>query len=493
MIKDLIFKTPEQEGLDSKHIIKFLDQMDRYKVNLHSFLMARNGNIIAEGYYKPFDKDFKHRLYSCSKTFVALAIGMMVGEGKIKVTDKICDYFPEMIEVKPDKWLEETTIEDLLTMSTSYHVTTYHDRKFKEWAKTFFNRYKSTYPSGSIYRYNTSASFILDVLLEKISGKPFLEYLRPIFDMIGVSTDIWCVKSPDGYSWGGSGVVCTLRDFAKVGEFLLNKGNVNGMQLIPLDFMEKACSPLVNQISYNEFVPYAMSGYGYQIWCFEDGAYGMRGMGMQIIYCNPKKNFLFACQADTQGSDHVASLKLFEMLNDDICANFSDYEIEQTNYAQLAKRLQNLSVDNVKFGMDSCETEKKINGVKFILNDNDFTWKWFRLNFESKDGYIEYENARGVKRICFGKGRAKIGTFPETHYYDVQVDTPSNRELDCYAISSWLSDKELLIRVYVTDTGFGNLFIKMAFKGDDVGVSLVKIAEFFMDEYNGLAGGTAEK
>lgn len=493
MIKDLIFKTPEQEGLDSKYIIRFIEQMKRYKVNLHSFLFARNGNIIAEGYYKPFDKDFKHRLYSCSKTFVALAVGLMVGEGKIKVTDKICDHFPEMIEVEPDRWLAETTIEDLLTMSTSYHVTTYHDRKFKEWAKTFFNRYKSTYPSGTIYRYNTSASFILDVLVEKYSGKTFLEYLRPVFDKIGVSNDIWCVKAPDGYSWGGSGVVCTLRDFAKVGEFILNKGKVDNEQLIPIEYMEKACSPLVIQTSYNSFTPFQDNGYGYQIWCYENGTYGMRGMGMQIIYCNPKTNFVFACQADTQGSDHVAEQLLFELLIDEIDANFVDYELEQTNYDKLQQMISQLSVDNVKFGLDTCDTENKVDGVKYNLNKNEFDWKWFKLNFTAKTPYIEYENSRGVKKIYFGKGNYVLGTFPETHYYDVQVDTPANRELDMYAIGSWLTERDLLIRAYVIDSSFGNLFIKLSFKGKDVGVSLTKIAEFFMDEYNGLAGGTAEE
>ena len=492
MIKDLVFKTPEQVGLDSKHIIKFIEQMKRYKVNMHSFLMARNGDVFAEAYYKPFDENFAHRLYSCSKTYVALAIGLMVGEGKIKVSDKICDFFPDLIEVAPDEWLKETTIEDMLTMSTSYHITTYHDRKFKEWAKTFFNRYKSTYPAGTIYRYNTSASYLLDVLVERLSGKTFLEYLRPVFDKIGVSNDIWCVKAPDDYSWGGSGVISTLRDFAKVGEFLLNKGEVNGEQLIPRDYMEKACSPLVYQTSYNSFTPFQDNGYGYQIWCYEDGAYGMRGMGMQIIYCNPKTNFLFACQADTQGSDHVAGQLLFELLIDEINANFNDAPVEETNYAKLQQMISELSVDNVKFGKDSSETEQKVNGVKYVLNENEMGWKWFRLNYDADVCYIEYENARGVKKINFGKGSYVKGTFPETSYYDVQVDTPANRALDCYAIGSWLDDKSLLIRTYVTDTSLGNLFIKIVFKGNDVGLSLVKVAEFFMDDYNGLAGGRAE-
>ena len=120
-------------------------------------------------------------------------------------------------------------------------------------------------------------------------------------------------------------------------------------------------------------------------------------------------------------------------------------------------------------------------------------WKWLRFDLSGEGGVLEYENARGVKKIPFGWNKYVTGTFPETHYYDKQVDTPANRELDCMASASWTEKTKILLRVYITDTSFGNCFMTFGFKGDEVGVMMNKRAEFFMDDYQGYAGGTAEK
>ena len=61
MINDFNYLSPEEEGVDSKDILELLSFMDRININVYSFLLARNGNIIAEGYYKPMDENFKHK------------------------------------------------------------------------------------------------------------------------------------------------------------------------------------------------------------------------------------------------------------------------------------------------------------------------------------------------------------------------------------------------------------------------------------------------
>ena len=94
-ICDNIITSPENQGVDSGSVIKFIEIIKERKINLHSFLLARKGQIFAEGYFAPFNKQFKHRIYSSSKTFVALAIGRAIGEGKIRLTDKLIDFFPE--------------------------------------------------------------------------------------------------------------------------------------------------------------------------------------------------------------------------------------------------------------------------------------------------------------------------------------------------------------------------------------------------------------
>ena len=111
MVNDLVFCTPEEAGLPSAQVSALIDRFAEFKLNLHSFLLVRGGKIFAEAYYAPFDKDFAHRIYSCSKTYVALAIGRMITEGKLTLDTSIADHFPELCEKPLHKWMQENCHE----------------------------------------------------------------------------------------------------------------------------------------------------------------------------------------------------------------------------------------------------------------------------------------------------------------------------------------------------------------------------------------------
>lgn len=490
MINDFIYKKPEEEGLSSGSILKFIKRLKDRKVNVHSFLIARNGNILSEGYYKPFDEYFMHRLYSCSKTYVAMAIGMLIGEGKLRLEDKLLDYFPEYANGTQDEWLKNCTVEDALKMSVPMLTDTYVPLNYKEWAWTFFNHptaSRSVKPAGTVFNYNTSGSFILDVLVEKITQKPFLEYMRPLFDKIGVG-EIKCVQAPDGYSWGGSGVICSLRDFAKFGELILHKGAYKGEQLIPREYMEKATSKQISNVRENQFSMRHEYGYGYQVWITKHG-YAMLGMGSQFVFCFPDKNFLFVCQGDTQSSADADGDYIYEQVVYELYEQL-DREIPTDNqaYEELTKTLNSLSL-NVDYGVKESPFMNEVNGVQYVLKENELGWKWFSLSFEREGGKLRYENKRGVKEICFGLNAFQKGKFPESHYYDMKVMEEGGREFDCIAEGSWTEEKKFLLRVYIVDNSLGNCFMTFGFKGDEVGIMLNKRAEFFMDDYCGFAGG----
>ena len=495
MINDLVFKAPEAEGISSEHILEFVRKMKRMKVNLHSFLMARHGNIVAEAYVEPFDKDFRHRIYSCSKSYVSLAVGRLITEGNLSLDDKPFDLMPELASAEPDLWLKNTTVEEALKMSVPMLGDTYRDHDTVSWAESFFSHpvhSKSVKPSGTVYNYNTSGSFILDVLVQKITGMTFLEYLRPVFDKIGVAEDIWCVESPDGYPWGGSGVMTTLRDFAKVAEFLLNKGNCNGEQLISREYMEKATSKQISNLNSNSFDPLRKSGYGYQVWV-TDAGFAMLGMGSQLAFCFPERDFIFVCNADTQGAEYSPHSYIYEAVKGQVYDKMIDKALPSDSKAheRLCKELSHLSFIE-DYGASHSSLEDSICGKKFILNANLMGWKWVSFKFEEDKGILTYENTRGVKSITFGCGKMNRGTFPETHYYDRRVDTPCGREFDCLFIGNWVSEYQLMVRSYVIDICFGNCVMNFGFKGNEIGIYVNKVAEFFMDDYVGYAGGVCE-
>ena len=93
----MFYTTPENAGIPSAAIERFIDRLEGSRLCMHDFLMVKGGGVLAEAYWKPFHAGRKHRMYSVSKTFVSAAVGMLVDEGKISLNDRIVDHFPDQI------------------------------------------------------------------------------------------------------------------------------------------------------------------------------------------------------------------------------------------------------------------------------------------------------------------------------------------------------------------------------------------------------------
>lgn len=487
--------SPESQGLSSKLITEFLFYAQEKKADLHSFIIIRNNKILAEGYSKPFNEDFKHRIYSCSKTVVSLAIGKLVTEGKISVTDKLVDFFPEYKDLA-DELISQTTIEDLLTMRVAIPFTTYVDFSNgligyikKDWAKSSF-MHKGDIYNTTLFRYNTSASYLLNVIVERLTGTSFLEYLRPEFDKLGISKDIFCVTSPDGYSWGGSGVCCTLKDFAKIGILLLNKGEFNGEQLISKDYMEMATSH-ISDTACGGFESKGNFGYGYQTWINKYG-YGMFGMYGQDAYCFPDKNFIVAYQAGFCTGNAVT---IRDSLYDHAVKMYKSLENKplkevKANSKALNKAISNMTI-NYSFGSKHSELESKIDKKRFILENNKMGVKWFELHFMKRKGVFKFKNARGTFKFDFGYDDFINTTAPEK-WSGKQIDTLMDKGYNSVSSISWLTDHSALLQLKIIDIYFGQVNFEFQFIDNKVVLNMTKATEFFMIDYEGTAVGKME-
>jgi CubicO group peptidase (beta-lactamase class C family) len=69
--------------------------VEREKFELHSFMMLRHGQVIAEGWWEPYGPELVHTMYSMSKSFTSTAVGFAVAEGKMSVEDKVVSFFPD--------------------------------------------------------------------------------------------------------------------------------------------------------------------------------------------------------------------------------------------------------------------------------------------------------------------------------------------------------------------------------------------------------------
>src|SRR5204863_1499640 len=105
----------------------------------HSFMLLRHGNVVAEGWWKPFEPAFKHTLYSLSKSFTSTAIGLLVKDGKLNIEDKVISFFPDEVPATPDANLQQMKVKHLLTMNTGHGEDTMPKLRASAdtWTKTF--------------------------------------------------------------------------------------------------------------------------------------------------------------------------------------------------------------------------------------------------------------------------------------------------------------------------------------------------------------------
>ncbi len=484
--------TPESVGVDSVGIEKFLSVLEERKLHMHSVMGIRHGKIFFEGYYAPMTKNRKHRMYSVSKSFVSAAIGLLYDEGKISLDDKIVKYFPDQLPENPEPYLMDVTIRDMLKMSACYAESTYN-RNTPDWTKTFFNT-PASHPSGTIFNYDTSATYVLDVLVERLTGKPFLEYLKDkMLRELGFSEDAWCVNAPEGISWGGSGVMCTPRDLAKLGLVFLNRGKIGDRQYISSEYIDMATS---KQIDNNRtgYIDDCINGYGYgfYIWRVWRNAYTMWGMGGQYALCVPEKDMLFVITADNQGTNDTPVI--FPALWDNIITPAVDSPLPENPaaLASLNNKISTLALPIPDGNIDSSYAAK-VNGVTYHLKNNQMGITKIRFELEDDTGTLYYTNSRGDKKLTFGIGKYVTSSFPETDYFGDTMLVPSGREYICTTAAVWSDPSILLVRCDIIDDYFGNLTMSFGFKKDKkVSVYMVKTAEWFLDDYAGIAEGSAE-
>jgi len=482
---NLFYATPESLGIPSAAIETFLEVLTDKKLCMHGFMLLRHGKVAAEGYWPPFGADKKHRIYSVSKSFTGLAIGRMITEGKLSLDSRPSDFFLEHLPKNPHRYVMEATVRDLLMMAT-YNPDQSYTVRDVDFVKTFFESTQEKHKPGQIFSYDTAATTVLCAIIEKTTGMTMLEYMRPVFEEIGFSKDAWCVETPEGRSWTGSGILCTMRDMARVGLFCINKGEWNGKQLINRNYMEEAMSKQI-ETSMFEGASEMSYGYGYQFWCMRDGGFAMNGMGGQFVFCMPKYGAMLVTTADLQGHMGASDVVLSAFMK--LLGSFVDNSLPEDALAlkSMEIRIKGLYIP-VPNGENTTYISDGITGQTYVLEDNKAGMKWLRFIIENEKCRFQYENASGEHELVFGMGRYEHQLFPEK-YFGKRIGVRDTNYKSMGA-AAWVNPNTLHAIIYAVDDHLGSIRFKFVFDGNDVCGYMVKTAEWFFDEYQGFISGS---
>ena len=289
--------TAAAAGVDAAGIHAFLDALAEKRMELHSFMLLRHGRVAAEGWWAPYGPEFRHTLYSLSKSFTSTAIGMLVADGKLSVEEKVASIFPEALPTGEGGRLAEVRVKDLLTMSVGHAKDPTSEMvKSDNWLRTFL-AWPVEHAPGTRFVYNSGATYALSAIVQKRSGKTLLEFLRGrLFEPLGIANATW-ETCPRGICTGGWGLSVTTEALAKFGELYLRKGQWNGRELLPASWIAEATAKQIQQPGNNEKSDW-QQGYGYQFWRCRHGAFRGDGAFGQYIVVMPEQDAVFVATAE---------------------------------------------------------------------------------------------------------------------------------------------------------------------------------------------------
>lgn len=300
--------SPEAQGVSSAAILQFVEAANA-KVNaIHSFMLVRHGQVVAEGWWTPYAAEEPHVLFSLSKSFTSTAVGLAVAEGKLSVNDPVLKFFPEDAPAEPSKNLQAMRVRDLLTMSTGHHdedIATFPFMAQENLVKKFLSLPVAHKP-GTFFVYNTPATYMLSAIVQKVTGQTVLDYLRPrLLDPLGFVNPQWDA-SAQGISLGGFGFNARTEEIAKFGQLYLQHGQWNGKQILPAAWIEEATSRRMS----NGSAPDGDwdQGYGYQFWRCRHGFYRGDGAFGQFCIVMPQYDAVLAITSGTGDMGLVMNL-----------------------------------------------------------------------------------------------------------------------------------------------------------------------------------------
>lgn len=291
------------------------------------FIVVKDDSIVYEQYFRGGCEDSLFTSWSVAKSFLSALIGIAIEEGHIdSVNDPITKYVPELKETG----YYNVPIKHILQMSSGVDFDeTYYDLSsdiyvmlekvffFKRPIENTILNLKSERPSGEHFHYASSDTQVLGMLLARVTDKTAAAYLEEkIWRPLGMESHAnWNVDDA-----GVELVFCclnaTLRDYARFGRLFLNKGNWNGVQIVPEKWVLESVVP--DQPHLQPGKTDDGWGYQYQWWIPEesDGEFLACGVYGQYIYVNTNENLVIVkTSADPRMAD-VESLAAFRAIAD---------------------------------------------------------------------------------------------------------------------------------------------------------------------------------
>ena len=272
--------------------------MDQH--HLAGVMVLQHGRVRLQRYALGFGPGQRWESFSVAKSVTSTLLGIALQQGYIHSMDDTLDtYIPELRRSA----YADVTVQQLLTMTSGVHWNEdYADAKSdvaqmylhacvdgRAHILSYLAKQPRQWPAGTHWNYNTAETDLLGILVQRATHRSLAAYLsQTIWKPYGMAADAYWIKDEcDGSDTGGSGLSATLGDYARLGQFMLDGGRIDGKPVIARAWLQGAVR---RQASVDE----PDRGYGYLWWTDADGSYAAIGIFGQMVYVDPARQLVIA-------------------------------------------------------------------------------------------------------------------------------------------------------------------------------------------------------
>lgn len=448
--------SPEKQGISSSAILDFIEAADEKVDTMNSFMLARHGHVVAEGWWAPYDAKSPHMLFSLSKSFTSTAVGLAIADGKLTLDDEVLKFFPEDAPLEPSANLKAMRVRDLLCMSAGHQAEVPLADNTDTWTKAFLN-HPVPHKPGTHFMYNTPATYMQSAIVQKVTGMTVLDYLRPrLFDPLGIENPKW-ETSPQGISLGGYGLSVRTEDIVRFGQLYLRKGLWMGKRLIPANWIEMATARQTSSGS-NPKSDWEQ-GYGYQFWRCRHGLYRGDGAFGQFCIVMPEQDAVVAITSGGRDMQAVMNLVWEKLLPAFATAPLPP---DGPSVARLNRKLTGLTVRPVS-GQATSPIAATVSGKRYVFASNFRQIETMALEFHGDGATLTVATPRGESRIGCKPGTWRRGRT--TFVNGVGGRMVGSSEQPIAASGAWTQDDTFTLKLCLYETPFYST-MTLRFKGD---------------------------
>ncbi|MFC7678686.1 serine hydrolase domain-containing protein [Paenibacillus sp. GCM10028914] len=277
----------------------FVKRITHFGLGVVSVRVRQNGRL-----WGAWDAagDQRRLQHSVSKSFTCMAVGLAIEEGKLTLDSRLGQFFPGEASSQRSQEGEfhprNITLYNLLRMSTGHDSPPlWADERAsleeKDWAKYYMSLPLDRKP-GEVFTYSSGDTFMISAMLQAATGQTVKDYLTPrLFDPLGIKDVTW-ETSPLGVTLGCAGLSISNEELSRFGQFLLQKGQWDGQQLVPSSWIEFVTSKQIDSSGSADWE----QGYGCQFWMCTHNAYRADGAMGQLCIVIPERDAVIAVNSN---------------------------------------------------------------------------------------------------------------------------------------------------------------------------------------------------